>query len=366
MLSRLRFGLVLGFWLLLSSFDLPEGIKYTNIVTMEPQSIHVLEIKPENVEIFSVSSLDDGLGRETVRSMACRYAAIAAINGGFFKIGGNFDGVSMGVLNADGHWYSLPSKSRAVIGWNDDTKEILIDQLLSECSVKIKDKKIYVDVFNKPRQPEELALYSYDFHKTTLTNYDTFEVLIENGKVIGIREQGSSEIPKNGYVLSLPTDRVKDFLPIDVNDDVKVDIMLIPRHTNSENWYMMKNLVGGTPVLIRNGERILDYSPEQITIETFITEKHARTAIGILPNGNWLFVVVDGKQPELSLGMTLEELSIFMEERGCVEAINMDGGGSATMVIEDKVVNNPYGDEDEDGNQAKSRRVSDAILMKVK
>ena len=103
------------FWLLCSSYNLPDGVKYEHIVTEEPQSIHVLDVDPDQVSIIPVRALEDGLGRETVLSMAERYNAIAGINGGFFKIGGNFDGMSMGVLRVEGKWYSLPTKPSLII-----------------------------------------------------------------------------------------------------------------------------------------------------------------------------------------------------------------------------------------------------------
>ena len=58
------------------------------------------------------------------------------------------------------------------------------------------------------------------------------------------------------------------------------------------------------------------------------------------------FVVVDGRQPRLSVGMTLPELASFLIELGCVQAMNLDGGGSAEVLVNGKIVNSPcYGRE---------------------
>lgn len=133
--------------------------------------------------------------------------------------------------------------------------------------------------------------------------------------------------------------------------------------TTSEQWKRMDHIVGGIPLLIKNQVKIEDFSAEQ-TMPSFIALRHARTAVGVLPNGYWVFVVVDGKQPDLSLGMTMSELADFMADLGCTNALNFDGGGSTTFVYENLVINQPTGDgDDDDEGKRILRPVSDAILI---
>ena len=69
-------------------------------------------------------------------------------------------------------------------------------------------------------------------------------------------------------------------------------------------------------------------------------ERHPRSAIGW--NKNWFFLVeVDGRQRDLSVGMTLDELSNYLVKLGCEEALNLDGGGSATIWYQGEVRNSP-------------------------
>jgi len=74
---------------------------------------------------------------------------------------------------------------------------------------------------------------------------------------------------------------------------------------------------------------------------------HPRTAIGTSANGRWLYlVVVDGRQPFYSEGMTFAELADFMANLGADTAMSLDGGGSSTMVIQGedgqpKILNSP-------------------------
>jgi exopolysaccharide biosynthesis protein len=86
------------------------------------------------------------------------------------------------------------------------------------------------------------------------------------------------------------------------------------------------------------------------------TQRHPRTAIGWRADGTLVLVVVDGRQPRISVGMTINELAHLMLDLGCVEAINLDGGGSSTMVIRNKIVNNP-------SDSTGERPVSDALLI---
>ncbi|MCK7477320.1 MAG: phosphodiester glycosidase family protein [Candidatus Moduliflexus flocculans] len=65
----------------------------------------------------------------------------------------------------------------------------------------------------------------------------------------------------------------------------------------------------------------------------FAEARHPRTAVGVRADGRILLVTVDGRQPERSVGMTIAELAALLLELGAVEAINMDGGGSTTMVV---------------------------------
>lgn len=85
----------------------------------------------------------------------------------------------------------------------------------------------------------------------------------------------------------------------------------------------------------------------QIVPDSSDPEVHPRTALGFDDSGEWLLlVVVEGRQPGYSEGVTLHELATILETRGCTQAINMDGGGSSIMLIRDpenmvRTVNQP-------------------------
>ena len=66
-------------------------------------------------------------------------------------------------------------------------------------------------------------------------------------------------------------------------------------------------------------------------------ELDPRTALGINRNGRYLYmVVVDGRQPFYSEGVTFAELAALLRKQGAYMAMSMDGGGSSTLVVEGK------------------------------
>ena len=94
---------------------------------------------------------------------------------------------------------------------------------------------------------------------------------------------------------------------------------------------------------------------EQFSYE-FSETWHPRTAIGRRADGKILLVTVDGRQPLLSAGMSLQMLAELLVSFDATEAMNLDGGGSTTMYLLGKVVNSP-------SDKTGERPVSDAILL---
>src|SRR6266404_5029250 len=111
----------------------------------------------------------------------------------------------------------------------------------------------------------------------------------------------------------------------------------------------------GGPQLIKNGRIEITNAAEKI-LPGFVSDGHPRTAIAKLKSGQILLLAVDGRQPGESIGMSLNMLADLLIEFGATEAINLDGGGSTTMVIRNKLVNKP-------SDASGERPVSDAILI---
>ncbi|MCC5875312.1 MAG: phosphodiester glycosidase family protein [Candidatus Sumerlaeia bacterium] len=101
-------------------------------------------------------------------------------------------------------------------------------------------------------------------------------------------------------------------------------------------------VTGGLPQIVKNGKPHVDGADERAAIRTdFLTTSHPRTAIGIRPGGEIVMVTVDGRQPGRSVGIDLFDLAEYMISLGCIDALNCDGGGSTTMVVNGQLANFP-------------------------
>lgn len=95
----------------------------------------------------------------------------------------------------------------------------------------------------------------------------------------------------------------------------------------------------------------------RLLVHRWINLRNPRTALGITAKGNILLVTVDGRQPGTSAGLSIEELRQLMLSLGAEDGINLDGGGSTTMVINNQVVNSPS------SKHNTLRPVSNALLI---
>ena len=108
------------------------------------------------------------------------------------------------------------------------------------------------------------------------------------------------------------------------------------------------------PVLLADGEISVGENDEV----GMAMASNPRTAIGYLGNNHYVFVVSDGRTSE-SAGLSLYELATFMKELGVVDAYNLDGGGSSTMVFKGEIINNPT----TNGHSNQERSVSDIVYI---
>jgi len=105
-------------------------------------------------------------------------------------------------------------------------------------------------------------------------------------------------------------------------------------------------VVGGFPLLLDDGEQVGDLGV--VDLPSFSAARHPRTAVGVDEGRGYLWlVVVDGRQPGYSDGMTLPELSSLMRNLGATDAVNLDGGGSTVMVLGGVRVSRPSDEEGE-------------------
>jgi exopolysaccharide biosynthesis protein len=112
------------------------------------------------------------------------------------------------------------------------------------------------------------------------------------------------------------------------------------------------NTLSFGPSLLNDGE--VAEGIEDVEVDTnfgnhSIQGEQPRTAVGIINENHLVFVVVDGRSPGYSAGVTMTGLAEIMQGLGATTAYNIDGGGSSTMYFNGELVNNPLGENKERG-----------------
>lgn len=109
----------------------------------------------------------------------------------------------------------------------------------------------------------------------------------------------------------------------------------VPQHRGFEKW-KMKTAIGGGPVLVQNGEIKITNNEELKFGGNAINDKHPRTAMGYTADNKLIILVVQGRFPGIAEGASLTQEAQILKELGCVEALNLDGGGSSCMLVNGK------------------------------
>jgi hypothetical protein len=122
--------------------------------------------------------------------------------------------------------------------------------------------------------------------------------------------------------------------------------------------WKMESAVGGGPVLLQNGEIAITNEEELKFAGRAIHDKHPRTAMGYTRDNKLIILVIQGRS-ESSGGATLGQEAQILKDLGCLEALNLDGGGSSCLLVNGKETIKP---SDKEGQRA----VPGVFLIQVK
>jgi hypothetical protein len=319
-------------------------------------TIHVLVLDPARVRLGLGIALDEIVGAEPVSSIAARHGADAAVNGGYFRTAGLLKGEPAGMLAVGGKVLSEPAGGRASLAVSNagGRARLAAAQVTVKAELRLEaGGSCVVDGFNRDRGPDEMIVLTPEFHRTTLTDPSGMEAVVRKGRVVEIRDRlGSSPIPEDGFVLSA-RGAARDWMRLSLKPGARAAV-LTSFETRPALPFAPEFLLGGGPRLLADGKPVP--SEAGAYPEGFYSTRHPRTAAGVRNDGSIVLAVIDGRRPKIGVGLSIDELAALMAELGCVEAINLDGGGSSTMVVGDKVVNSP-------SDAAGERPVSDALLV---
>ena len=355
--------------------------------TTGPWSIHVLEIDRRLTNSVTTSlAMDQIEGRETTTSIAKRTNALASINGGYFvttnKDGTPGDLAGISILNGELISEAISNRSGFILS----DKKASISNVSTSLNVQSSDGSVReLDGLNRTIQlirncgeselnsqnqspmhdvtcsdDSELIQYKTIYGKETPNGIGTEVILDQDGKVIALTNSRGHEIPNIGSVIAgtgEAADWLKEHAEIGMKLTIETNILSNgkPLLLNSQT-----HVVNGGPLLLNNNQYDIQAFKEGFAYNNeffyrFGINRNPRTLVGIKPNGNILLVAANGRSPQ-AIGLSFEESAKLMKALGAKDAMNLDGGGSTTMVIKGQMVTQP-------SDAAGERPVADVISL---
>jgi hypothetical protein len=362
--------------------------------TSGPWSLDVLVIDPYVFRGSIRSELASGIvpGRETTSATARRTGALAAVNGGFFVIDSGrttpgpwlagTDGDLGGISVVGGDLVSEAVNDRpALVVPHDSGRGTSVRRLQTRLTVRTADGALRqvtglnreaglivncggvgdATPFSHPAQdytcgnPNELIAVTPKFGPTAPEGAGYQVTLDADGVVTAVQEGLGGAVPSDGTVLQ-GTGTGAAWLRghAAVGAQLKVQRTVVDADTNRRVALTPKtSVINGAPLLLRNGKTALDpvrdgWSPEAIDgvdrsalYNAWYLRRNPRTAAGVTADGRIVLVTADGRQPGYSVGLSIPEATAVMRSLGAVNAINLDGGGSTAMVVDNELQGRP-------------------------
>jgi exopolysaccharide biosynthesis protein len=339
------------------------GVTYENDVQFTahgPVAIRIVR-GPRPVGLYrlrTVLSNETVLREETLSSMQRRLATQATmvgVNGDFSRIA---DGKPSGIFLRDGVLVTPPSPNRSSVG-------ISLDGTLDVRRVKFVatwrgtgQRRTFVELNDSPPK-NGVALFTSDWGAATPSIpgsvafvLSPFPAAVPNTEIVA---PVASLVPDGPVPLAAGSAVLvaRGNAAAVMQKDAPVGTSMRLRLILEPQWAGVSDAVGGGPVLVRDGVAV--FRADEAFTPTQIAPRHPRTAVGQLADGRLIFVVVDGRQPGYSIGMTTFEMALTMRRLGAVRAMQLDGGGSSTLAFDGKVLNSP--------SDGRERSVANALVL---
>lgn len=318
------------------------GVVYYHdeIVEGGPWNFDILKIDMTNpyLHLESVKANDNLFSFERMSSAAKRYdkeghRIIGAINGDFYNTSTG-EPTNLQIVNGEVIYKPINRVAFAI----DEMNRPLIDAFTYSASVTLgSNTKVTFDNLNRPYSGDKTTFYNSYYGISTGAPKGTTELVLApvGGWSVNaptkcvikkIDSLGNMGISKTYAVISSSAASKSLLLQAKAGDTVTVSISVKPSQAK------LTQAIGGNVRLVENG-----------MINNDNGDRHPRTAIGFSKDSLTIyFVTVDGRQPNWSVGMSYYELGKYLKEKWNVyQAINVDGGGSTTMVVRGEIKNRP-------------------------
>lgn len=299
-------------------------VKLSQVINKRKIKLNVVEVNKKvnpNLEVIPKISKSGLHSRARIKDVVNSKNTIAAVNGTYFK---QNTGTPLGLLVINNKILSGPMYERVALLISNDKYEI--SKVKFNGNITYKKQIIKIDNINQPRTMQnQVLIYNHHWANKSPKMKNSLQISVLNNKIIA-KSSNSLIIPKNGYVISAPTEKISK---LKIGDKIKINYNLIPYKENTQH------VISGGPYLIKNGQTYIDITAEKLNA---ISGKNPRTAIGYTKDNVLIMVTVEGRKEGQS-GVTLKELANIMKKLNCYEAINLDGGSSTVMYFNGKTIN---------------------------
>lgn len=302
------------------------------------QSEYYAEYTPNTDTVPIVVSGRGVFGKKTA-SEAVQYMKdngmrpMLGINAAYFSLQ---TGVTMGHIISQGRVVSKDTTTLQGIGFNADGTAF-IAPLAIKVNVSTEHGDVGVDNVNKHNGAALacITLFTPDFSAQTENEAEVVSVVLETEEDLKIggefeakvksrtQHTGGIELKEGEMVLTINVNGSYDYHrnlmnALNEGDTIKISCSA----EGDERW------AEATEAIASVGETLISAGEVNTSLPTGAAP---RTAVGITAEGKVIFYVIDGRQKGISYGVQLKTLAKRMSELGCVEAINLDGGGSTSI-----------------------------------
>lgn len=221
--------------------------------------------------------------------------------------------------------------------------QAIADYYTTDLAFTVAGQKYQIDRINNDRATGTTVLYTAEKASTSTNNWG-LEIVVTgaskstkslsfgdsiSGTVASVTEygqSGNSSVPADGFVISIQDKATAEQLKatLEVGAPIQVDLNI------DDKWKNAKFILAAGPLLVKDGQVNISMS----TNTSFVKTRSDRTAVAVDATGKKVFLVtVDGRQTGYSNGTSLTDLASYLISKGAKYAINLDGGGSTTMVV---------------------------------
>ena len=313
---------------------------YTDSNNGSPQKNYVIEYNPKTSGVKAIAMYGeyefggDPISANVALAQSRGETVIAGVNASPFDTS---NGVTVGTIISEGRIVSANSGTSGYDSFairNDGTMFIGRSNLTFKYTTP-NGTNVNVNTINKQKKTanDKVYLFSSDYYTDSTTLAESTEAVLTYvsgdlsiGKSLKLKVESIKDnttrtpIEKGKYVLTGPN--LAKLGNINVGDELT---FTFTSNDTTYDWNDVANSICGFYQILKDGAVMANIDSD--------SSIHPRTTIGFKANGEIVLYVVDGRQPNFSIGLSDRACAEYMANLGCVDAIRMDGGGSSAMTI---------------------------------